>query len=120
MREYHHMGIPCTDPKENEVYHKTMKFTSTPFLDNDYRIQWHRFDKDCELHPLLKTVPHVAFKVDSIEREIEGKNVILGPYEPIPGFRVAIIEFEGIPMEFIETDLSDEELGSYEGELNVD
>ena len=60
----------------------------------------------------LKTTPHVAFQVDSIEKEIKGKKVILGPYEPISGYRVVIIEFEGIPIEFVETDLSDEELAA--------
>jgi hypothetical protein len=112
MREYHHMGIPTDVVQKDEVYHEGMKFYSTPFLNNEYRIQWHRFDKDCELHELLKKVPHVAFKVDSIEKEITGKKVILGPYEPIQGYRVAIIDFEGVPIEFIETTLSDEELAS--------
>src|SRR5690606_27525399 len=119
MREYQHIGIPTKEAKNNEIYHKEMKYSSTPPLDNEYRIQSHRLDEDCELDPLIKSVTHVAFKVDSIEREIEGKNVILGPYEPIPGYRVAIIEFEGIPLEFIETNLTDEELASYEGELNT-
>lgn len=110
MYTYHHMGIPTEQVRPDETYHKEMGFTSTPFLDNPYRIQWHRFDADSPLHPLLKEKPHVALKVTSIEKEIEGKNVLLGPYEPIPGYRVAIIEYEGIPIEFVETELSDEEL----------
>lgn len=117
MRKYHHMGIPTRERKEGEIYHEEMKFSSTPFLNNEYRIQWHRFDDDCELPEALKSHPHVAFKVDSIEEEIEGKKVILGPYEPIPGYKVAIIEFEGIPIEFIETELSDEDLASDQKEL---
>ena len=109
MRQYHHMGIPTNEVKENEIYHEEMKFSSTPFLENEHRIQWHRFDEDCELPDILKRKPHVAFKVDSIEKEIKGEKVILGPYEFIPGYRVAIIDFKGIPIEFVETDLSDEE-----------
>ena len=58
--------------------------------------------------------------MDSIEKEIEGKNVILGPYEPIVGYRVAIIEFEGVPIEFIETDLSDEQLAGMSENLKKD
>lgn len=120
MRKYHHMGIPTTEVKNNEIYHKKLKFSSTPFLDNKYRIQWHRFDDDCEFSEILKTKPHVAFKVDSIEEEIQGMTVILGPYEPVPGYRVAIIEFEGIPIEFIETDLSDEDLAKSENLSNLE
>jgi hypothetical protein len=36
--------------------------------------------------------------------------VLLGPYEPIPDFRVAIIEDGGQPIELVETILTDEEL----------
>lgn len=39
-----------------------------------------------------------------------GCHVLMGPYEPVPGFRVAIIEDGGCPIELIETILLDEEL----------
>ena len=84
MRSYHHMGIPTTEKRPDEIYHPEAKYGSTPFLANEYRIQWHRFDPDCDVHPLVKTVPHVAFKTDDLDREIAGKHVILGPHEPIP------------------------------------
>jgi len=35
---------------------------------------------------------------------------MLGPYEPIEGYRVAIIDDAGIPVELIETTLTDEEI----------
>ncbi len=41
-------------------------------------VQWHRFTEDSPLHPLLKTVPHVAFKVSSLAEAIAGETVILG------------------------------------------
>jgi len=81
------MGIPTTEKRPDEIYHEEIGFTSTPFLANPYKIQWHRFDDDCELHPLLKEKPHVALKVPSVEKEIEGKNVLLGPYAPIQGLK---------------------------------
>lgn len=118
MRIYHHMGIPTKEKKENEIYHEEMKFSSTPFLDNEYRIQWHRFEEGCELHPLIQTKPHVAFKVDNLESEIAGKTVILGPYEPIAGYKVAMIDLDGVPIEFVETNLSDEELAGRSEKLN--
>jgi len=36
--------------------------------------------------------------------------VLLGPYEPIEGFRVAIIEDGGMPIELIQTLLTDDEI----------
>jgi len=60
------------------------------------------------LHPLLKATPHMAYKVSSLARAIENHAVILGPYEPIDGYRVAVTDNAGVPGEFIETDLPDE------------
>ena len=58
----------------------------------------------------MKTLPHVAFKVNSLSAAIEGEEIILGPYEPIDGYRVAVINDAGVPIELIETTLSDDEL----------
>ena len=59
---------------------------------------------------MLQTIPHVAFKVDSIDEAIIGKKVLLEPYYPFERFRVAVVEVDGAPIEFIETDLSEEEI----------
>ena len=64
------------------------------------------------MHPLIQSVPHVGFKVDSIDEAIKGKKVILEPYYPFAGFRVAMIEVDGAPVELIETSLSEEEIWS--------
>lgn len=107
--EYHHMGIPTEQPKANERYSSTFKMYTTAG-NNEFRIQWHRFEPGCPLHPLIQSVPHVAFKVSSIDEAIKGKNVILEPYYPFEGFRVAMVEIDGVPVEFIETDLSEAEI----------
>jgi hypothetical protein len=111
--EYHHMGVPTTEPRENEKYSETFKMHTTDG-NNQFRIQWHRFEKGCPLDPLIQTRPHVAFKVSNLDMAIEGKRVILEPYFPIEGFRVAMIEVDGAPVEFIQTDLSEEEIWSDE------
>lgn len=110
--EYHHMGIPVTEPKEGEQYSSTFKMYTSGGENSEFRVQYHRFEEDSPLHPILKTVPHVAFKVKSIDEAIKRKNVVLGPYYPFEGFRVAIIidEESGAPIEFIETLLSEEEI----------
>jgi hypothetical protein len=68
---------------------------------------------------LIQNVPHAAFKVDDLERAIAGYNVLLGPYEPIPNFRVAIIEDSGQPIEFVHTNLTDEQLWDYAKKNNI-
>lgn len=65
--EYHHAGIPTDKPQVGERYSPTFKMYTTSG-HNEFRIQWHRFEKGCPLHPLIQTVPHIAFKVDSIDK----------------------------------------------------
>jgi len=52
----------------------------------------------------------VAFQVDDLEAAVADELLLLGPYEPFSGFWVAIIEDQGVPIELIETTLSDEEV----------
>lgn len=107
--EFHHFGIPVQDGDTAGKFSASAGMYTT---DNSgkFRVQWHRFTDDSPLHPLLKTVPHVAFKVNSLAEAIAGETVILGPYEPIDDYRVAVIDDSGVPVELIETTLSDEEL----------
>ncbi|AFB79578.1 hypothetical protein DR79_661 [Francisella tularensis] len=74
------------------------------------RVQYHRFGPKCSLDKLIQTMPHIAYKVSDLDQAIKDKNILLKPYFPIEGFRVAIIEENGAIIEFIETDLSDEEI----------
>lgn len=107
--QFHHFGIPAQDDKKEGTYsEKAGMYTA----DNPgkFRVQWHRFTENSPLHPLLKSVPHVAFRVDDLQAAIAGEEVILGPYEPIDDYFVAVINDAGVPIELIQTTLSDDEL----------
>ncbi|HFN1103743.1 TPA: hypothetical protein ACHBXQ_005212 [Klebsiella variicola subsp. variicola] len=107
--EFHHFGIPLQDGKLEGIFsEKAGMFTS----DNPgkFKVQWHRFTDDSPLHHLLKTVPHIAFKVDDLSAAISEEEVILGPYEPIDDYFVAVINDAGVPVELIQTTLTDDEL----------
>lgn len=107
--QFHHFGIPLQDGQQEGMFSEKAGMYTT---DNPgkFRVQWHRFTADSPLHPLLKSVPHVAFRVDSLALAIEGEEVILGPYEPIDEYTVAVINDNGAPIELIQTTLSDDEL----------
>ena len=108
--EFHHIGIPTNESLEGEKYSSTFKMYTSGGNHKQFRIQYHRFEEDSPLHPLLKTKTHVAFKVNNIDVAIEGQNIILEPYYPFEGFKVAAIEVDGSPIELIETHLSEEEI----------
>lgn len=80
MYEYHHLGIPTNQSHPDERYVTEFKMYTWGYETSEFHIQWHRYDKDCPLHPLIKTVPHVTFKVPNLKETLEGKNLILEPY----------------------------------------
>ena len=102
MREYHHLGMPTQTPRENETYLKDYKVYVSGYEESPYGVEWMRFEPDSPLPELVKTVPHVAFKVDDLEAELEGKDVLIEPNSPSQGVRVAFIVHNGAPVEFLE------------------
>lgn len=107
---FHHIGIPTTEPRHGERFSQRFGMYTSDSACQTIRIQWHRFEADSPLHPLIRLVPHVALKVDDLERAIRGYKLLLDPYEPIPGFRAAMIEDGGCPIELVQTNLTDEVL----------
>jgi hypothetical protein len=104
MRAYHHIGIPTDIPREGEVYLPEFKAYHFGYERSPYGIEWMRYEPDCPLPDLIKKVPHIAFEVDDLGAEIEGKDVIVAPNSPSPGVTVAFIVDGGAPVEFLEFD----------------
>ena len=61
-----------------------------------------RFAPDSPVPELVKTVPHVAFQVDDLAAELEGKDVLIQPNSPSPGVMVAFIVDNGAPIELLQ------------------
>jgi hypothetical protein len=63
-----------------------------------------RFDKDSPMSDIIKSVPHIAFEVDDIDREFARHNfeILSEPGIPSDGVRAAMILHNGAPIELIE------------------
>ena len=99
---YHHLGIPTTTPKPGETYLEAYKIFCTDHENNPFGIQWMRFEVDCPLPELVKTVPHVAFEVDDLGKALEGHDVLIAPNSPSEGVTVAFVVCDGAPVVFLE------------------
>ncbi|MFC1235638.1 VOC family protein [Vibrio sp. F74] len=100
--KFSHLGIPTTDKFEGEIDLPHLKMTVSDHQNNPYGIQWQRFWKDAPYPELVKTMPHVAFEVDNLIAELEGKKIIIEPNSPSDGLVVAFIEVNGAPVELME------------------
>ena len=104
MRRYHHLGIPTKEHRSDEVHLKHLKVFVSGYGKSPYNIEWSRYEDDAPYPEIVRTIPHVAFQVDDLERELQGKKVIIHPNSPSPGVIVAFIEDSGAPVEFLQID----------------
>ena len=99
---YHHTGIPTREKRDGETYLPEFKMYVSGFPDSPYGVEWMRFEPGSPISALVQTIAHVAFEVDDIDRELEGKTVIFPPGSPSAGVRAAMIIDNGCPIELIE------------------
>ncbi len=99
---YHHMGIPTDTPHPREVYLEHLKVHVSGFETSPYGIEWMRFDPDCPVSELIRTVPHIAFEVDDLDAAIRGKTLLGDVSSPSEGVRVAMILDDGAPVELLQ------------------
>ena len=101
MLKYHHLGIPTTNNMPGERYLEGHHVWVSGYEESNYNIEWMRYEPECTLPEIVKTVPHVAFEVDDVVAAIKGKKVIIQPNSPSEGVLVAFIEENGAPIELI-------------------
>ena len=99
---YHHLGIPHGSPRRGERHLPQLGIHVCGFETSPYGIEWMRFDPQCPVPDVVKTVPHLAFAVDDLDAALEGKEILIPPNSPSPGVRVAFIIDDGAPIELLE------------------
>lgn len=104
MLRFNHIGIPTVGRFDGEIALPHLKMTVSDHRASEFGIQWQRYDTDAPYPDLVKTVAHVAFEVDDLDRALDGKHVIIAPNSPTPGVVVAIIEVLGAPVELMSID----------------
>jgi len=98
---YHHLGIPTSVPRPGEKYLEKFGVYVSGFPTSPYGIEWMRFEDSSPLHPLIKSLPHVAFEVDDLDSALIDQQVIFPPGSPSDGVRAAMIVVDGAPVELI-------------------
>lgn len=99
---YHHLGIPTTVARPGERHLVHLKMHVCGFETSPYGVEWMRFDPECPVPELIRTIPHLAFEVDDLEGAMRGQTVICEIISPSPGVRTAMIIDNGAPIELLE------------------
>ena len=98
---FHHVGIPTPVARAGETHIAPYGIHVSGFATSPFGIEWMRFDDDSPVHPLIRTVAHVAFEVDDLDAALVGREVIHPPGSPSAGVRAAMIVHDGAPVELI-------------------
>lgn len=102
--KYHHTGIPTNTVMPNETYLPEFKLYVSGFSTSPFGIEWMRYEKGSSVSKLIQSVPHLAFEVEDVDKELQKHNfkIITQPNAPSDGCRVAMIEHDGAVIELIE------------------
>lgn len=109
MRNYHHIGIPSDVKRENETYLEDAKLYVTDVAASEHQIEWLRFEDGSPMPEVLQTTAHVAFQVDDLAAALEGHEILIEPFEPMPGVKVAFVMEDQAPIEYLQVEESSNE-----------
>lgn len=88
---FHHFGVPTTTPQPGETYLEGARVYITDPEASAYRIEFLRFEEGSPMPEDLMKKNHAAYVVDSLEAALEGKQVVIPPFEPMASLRCAFI-----------------------------
>lgn len=101
-KTFHHIGIPTTEKHPAEVYLEDVKLHITDANASEHHIEWVRCEPGSPMARLVQERAHVAYTVDNLDQALVGKKVIMKPFAPMDGLRVAFIDDGGAPVEYLE------------------
>jgi hypothetical protein len=99
--EFDHIGIPAQGKHEGMRYLESKRLWLTSPSDHPFRVEWLWYEEGSPEADLVRTLPHVAYRVDSLEEAVAGKRVVAEPFDVFGEVRVGFIEVDGAPIEFV-------------------
>ncbi|HJN16628.1 MAG TPA: hypothetical protein QGH10_14080 [Armatimonadota bacterium] len=102
MHKFSHMGLPTDEKQPGEIYVESTKVWVTEFKDHPYKVEYLRYEPDSPVTGPLRDLPHMAFETDDLAADLEGQEVIMEPFVPMPGLTVAFIVKDGAVFEYMQ------------------
>jgi hypothetical protein len=100
--EFDHVGIPSPAKRDGMRYLESKRLWLTSPADHPYRVEWLWYEDESPEVEVVRTLPHVAYRVPSLEDAMAGHSVLAEPFDVFGEVRVSFIEVDGAPVEFVE------------------
>ena len=108
-----HIGLITDEKKPGETFVEATRVWVTNPRASSMNVEWLRFEPDSPVTGVLRTEPHVAYRVDDLAAAIEGHKVLAEPFDPTATgnnfLRVAFVEVDGAVVELMQYGNPDEE-----------
>jgi hypothetical protein len=102
-KRFHHVGLTTLEEQPREDYVAPSKCWVTDPRDHFMRIEYLRYAEDSPVSKEFQASPHIAYAVDELEPHLEGKQIILPPFDVgEPAFATVAFTLEdGIYVEYM-------------------
>jgi hypothetical protein len=100
--EFDHIGVPAPAKRDRMRFLASKRLWLTSPADHPYRVEWLWYEPDSPEAELVRTVPHVAYRVASLEDAMAGRTMIAEPFDVFGEVRVSFVEVDGAPVEFVQ------------------
>jgi hypothetical protein len=100
--EFDHIGIHSAAKRDGMRFLESKRLWLTGPANHPYRVEWLWYEDSSPEVELVRTVPHVAYRVDSLEEAMAGHPVLAEPFDVFGEVRVSFIEVDGAPVEFFQ------------------
>lgn len=103
MRTLAHIGIPTDKKFDKATYLADAKLYISNPDDSKNKIEFLYFEEGSPMPEILQKKTHIAYIVDDIDAEMQGAEVLMEPFMPLPNVKAAfIIEDGGVPIELMQ------------------
>jgi hypothetical protein len=100
--QFDHIGVPAPTKRDGMRFLESKGLWLTSPGDHPFRVEWLWYEPDSPEAELVRTTPHVAYLVPSLEDAMAGHSVVAEPFDVFGEVRVSFIEVDGAPVEFVE------------------
>ncbi|HEX5469757.1 MAG TPA: hypothetical protein VFW80_11990 [Gaiellaceae bacterium] len=100
--QFDHIGVPAAAKRDGMRFLESKRLWLSSPADHPYRVEWLWYEASSPEVELVRTVPHVAYRVESLEEAMAGERMIAEPFDVFGEVRVAFIEVDGAPVEFVQ------------------
>jgi glyoxylase I family protein len=100
VKTLHHIGVPIKDKRPDMMNFEPIKCWGTDPDTTPGRVEYLYFEPGSPITEPVLSVPHLAYRVDDFHKEIQGKELVVGPIEVVPGLWIGFFWENGILVEY--------------------